>query len=849
MATVQPRSFGELLKRYRVASGLSQEALAERARLSTRAISDLERGVKQTPRRDTVELLAAALQLSREDYAALEAAVSRRKGPLSAAAPPAPEQSHPLPAQLTPLLGRTQDVAAVAGLLRQEHVRLLTLTGPSGVGKTRLGLEVAAILNADYADGVVLVSLAAIRDPDLVASTIGQTVGLRDAGDRPLREHLAAYLRDKRLLLVLDNFEQVLAAASLVVDLLAACPILKVLVTSRAALRVRGEHEFPVSPLALPDPARRPDVTTLAQNPAVDLFIQRARAVQPDFDLTVANAATVAEICRRLDGLPLAIELAAARVKLLPPEALLARLKRRLQVLTGGARDLPARQHTMRSAIAWSYDLLEAREQRLFRRLAVFAGGGTLEAVAAVCGAGAPGGSTTWDGDILDGLASLMDKSLLRRVAGQPRSGSEPRFGMLETIREYGLACLAAAGEMPALQGGHATYFLTLVEDAAPRLIGAGQVAELARLEDERDNLRAALRWALDSGEVELGLRLAVALWPFWWVRGHLSEGRRWLEGLLVRAARGEGTAPVAPSARAGGLNWAGALAASQGDYRRAVELSEEGLALCREIGDRSGSAFALNSLGTVAQYQGDYERAAAFFADSLALYQELGDRWGRALVLNNLGAVAHYQGDNVRATALYEQSLAIARELGEQWRIATALDNLGEVAHDHGDYERMALLSEESLALRRELGDVWGIADSLNSLGLVMREWGNYERATALYEECLTLYRHVGDRWGSAVCLEGLAAVASAQGQPERAVRLVAAAAALREAIGAPLSPADQAGYDRTVADLRATLGADPFAAAWALGRTLPLEQVATGADVTRSEGVIPPSGEGWDT
>jgi tetratricopeptide (TPR) repeat protein len=420
---------------------------------------------------------------------------------------------------------------------------------------------------------------------------------------------------------------------------------------------------------------------------------------------------------------------------------------------------------------------------------------------------------------------------------------------MLETIREYGLACLAAAGEMPALQRRHATYFLTLVEDAAPRLIGAGQVAELARLEDEHDNLRAALRWAMDSGEVELGLRLSAALWPLWWVHGHLSEGRRWLEGLLARAASGESRAPVAPAVRAQGLNWAGALAASQGDYRRAVELSEEGLALCREVGDVRGSAFALTSLGEVARNQGDYERAATVHADSLALYQGLGDQWGMALVLNNLGAVAHDQGDNARAASLYEQSLSIERELGEQWGMATALDNLGEVARDQGDYERAALLSEESLTLRRELRDVWGIADSLNNLGLVMRERGDYERAAALYEECLTLYRRVGDKWGSAVCLEGLAVVASAQGQPERATRLVGAAAALREAIGAPVSPADQDRYERIIAALRATLGGDAFTSAWALGRTLPLEQVVTRADGTGIEGVSAHSAECTDT
>jgi len=547
-------AFGDLLRQYRVAAGLTQQALAERARVGRRTISDLERGLFHRPRRDTVARLAQALDLSARDRVGFEAAGLRWHGsPLSHA--PRTGRPHNLPPQLTGLVGRERDVAVVAALLRRDDGRLLTLTGPPGVGKTRLSLAAAERLLDLFADGVFFVALAPVTDPDQVAPVIAGALGLREEGGRSVGESLRAHLRARHMLLVLDNFEHVATAAVLVVDLLTACPRLTVLVTSRAPLHVRGEQTFAVSPLALPDATHPPPADALTQYSAIELFLQRARAHAPDFELTVANAPAVAAICRHLDGLPLAIELAASRIALLPPQALLARLERRLSLLIAGAHDLPRRQRTLRAAIAWSYDLLAADERALFARLGIFVGGCTLEAAEAVCRAACGAAGDRRDTE-LDGLASLMDKSLLRMAAaGQ----GEPRFGMLETIREYALERLAARGDEEESRRRHAGYYLALAEAAEPELTGPTQGMWLERLEHEGDNLRAALRWTRESGEIETGLRLAGALWRFWYTRGYQREGRGWLEGLLALAATG----PGAPSkaARAKAFNAAGVLA------------------------------------------------------------------------------------------------------------------------------------------------------------------------------------------------------------------------------------------------------------------------------------------------
>ncbi|MCP4536197.1 MAG: protein kinase [Chloroflexi bacterium] len=750
---------------------------------------------------------------------------------------------HNLPTQATPFIGREAQLAAVRQELvdPENGVRLLTLTGPGGTGKTRLSLQVAADLLHNFEDGVFFVELAPVSDPSLVAPTIAQTLDIREVADRSLTESLKDYLRNKHILLVLDNFEQVTDAAPTVSDLLAAAPRLQILVTSRALLRLQGEHVFPVPPMTLPAPDEWPPVERLMQVEAVQLFIQRARAVKADFDITGENGAAVAEICHRLDGLPLAIELAAARVRLLPPQKMLAQLGNRFRLLTGGARDLPARHQTLRSAIDWSYDLLDTSEQTLFRRMGVFCCTCTLEAAEVIC-------DGTGDVDVLNGLESLVDQSLLK----PSNVDGEPRFGMLESIRQYALERLTDSAEAEKIQWQHAEFFVALAEEAVPNLESAEQLTWLDRLEAEHNNIRTILGWSLarEGASVELGLRLASALGLFWAIRGHWTEARQWMEKATEKASKATASVQARVFEAAGlwkedrehamtllqkSLTLYQELKDKQGtarvllgmgektnDFEQAETLLEQSLTLFQEQDNKPRISDALASMGGDAWQQGNPERAATLFEQSLVLAREIGDKSAVSTRLRALGNVMLEQMNYERATTLYDESLTLARELGNKEGVAGLLNSLGEMARLQNDYERANDVYNESLALRRELGSRFGIAMMLHNLGYVALHQGDGQRATTFFTESIALYQELNAQKGIAECIAGLAGVARVEGQPERAARLFGATQVLQEATGTRLIAADKAEYDRNLALVRAQLDEATFAAAWAKGREM---------------------------
>ena len=769
-----------------------------------------------------------------------------------------------LPVQYTPFIGREQEVAAVCDLLLRKDTRLLTLTGPGGTGKTRLALQAAAELCETFEDGVFFVNLAPISDPNLVVNATAQTLGIREGADRSLLERLKEDVRQKHVLLLLDNFEQIVSAAMQIVDLLASCPRLKVMVTSREVLHVQAEHEVPVPPLPLPDLKRLPDLAALSHYTAVALFIQRAQAVKPDFQLTNANARAIAEICARLDGLPLAIELAAVRIKLLPPQALLARIDQRLVVLTSASRDAPTRQQTLRNTIGWSYNLLDLQEQQLFRRLSVFVGGCTLEAVQALCTALDKSNEAI---PVLDQVASLIDKSLLQQ---SEQEGEEPRFMMLETIREFGLEALAKSGEMEAARQAHAAYYLQLAEEAEPQLRGTEQQRWRDRLEREHDNLRAALNCLLERGEaresIEMALRLGASLWHFWLWRTHVREGWTFLERAL---ARSEGvTVPV----RAKALWSAGNLASWLGDSDRAEALCQESLVLFREIGDATGAGDALYHLGMTENSRNNLVAACSRFEESLAAHKEGGDKIRIAWALHHLSAMEYLLGEYTRGRSHAEASLLLLRELDDKAGIAATLQMMSGGYLDEGDTTKAHPLLEESRALYGEmgakdwegfvLGDLgrvafqqghMALAHSLIEEGLTSfqdeedlnildnKAWtlahlaqvvaceGDDATARALYEQCLAIARKVPWQVNTSFYLEGLAGVVAAQGELPWAARLWGAAEALRDGMGTPIPPVYRAAFERSVTAARAQLGELAFAAAWAEGRGMTLEQALT--------------------
>jgi predicted ATPase/class 3 adenylate cyclase len=716
-----------------------------------------------------------------------------------------------LPAQPTPLVGREGELEEVLALLRSSDVRLLTLIGPGGTGKTRLGLQAAAEIMDEFEDGVFFVALAPIADPALVAPTIARTLGLTESGDQPPEELLVGYLRGRQTLLLLDNFEQILESAPLLDGLLAAAASLKVLATSRTPLRLYGEHEFPVPPLSLPDPHSLAPVEDLTKYEAVRLFVERARAIRPEFSLTEENAPAVVEICARLDGLPLAIELAAARTKLLPPQAMLSRLGDRLKLLTGGALNLPERQRTLRNAIAWSYEMLDEGEETLFGRFAVFAGGATLEAIEEVCDL-----RGDLPVDALEGVSSLLDKSLLRQVEGQ---GLEPRLMMLETIREFALEKFEESEDSEAIKRTHVEYFLALAEEAEPKLWGPEDAAWLDRLEREHDNMRAALSRALESESAESALRLAGALRWFWNMGGYYGEGRSWLEAALAR----EGSAP----ARAKVLEGVGWLANQQGDLDRAEATAKEGLKLSTEaeLGEVVAANFQ-NVLGDAARHRGDYERAEDLLEESLALHRKAGDTRGVAWSLGDLANVSSDRGNYEQAKELHEAGLALSRELGGAELLGAHLISLGDEYLLEGNSERATELNEEAAKMYRKRGLRSQLQAALDNLGWSALISGDHQKAQSLHEESLLLCRELGDRLIGSESIEGLACVAAAGGGAERAAWLFGAAEALRDAAGYKQAPRARSLREPYLAAARSQVGEAAWAEAWEEGRSMTFEE-----------------------
>ncbi|MGA7733275.1 MAG: tetratricopeptide repeat protein [Chloroflexia bacterium] len=878
--------FGGWLKQRRKTLGLTQVELARCVGCSARTVIQIELGERR-PSRQMAELLARCLHIPSDevpafvDYARM---TTRSDAPATTqgTAPWLPTQARPhnLPSPPAAFIGREKEVGSACALLGRAEVRLLTMTGAPGIGKTRLSLQVAKTLlespdigSADasaglpFADGIFFVALDSVRDPGLVATTIARALKVREVAGQPLDERLKAALLDKRMLLLIDNFEQVIPGAPVLAQLLAASPGLKLLVTSREALHIYGEYEFRVRPLALPDLQASMPVEQLMRYESVRLFTERATAANLEFAINDENAALIARTCVQLEGLPLAIELAAAHIRDLTPADILARLPGRLELLVGGPQDLPARQQTLRTAIDWSYDLLNEAQQALFRRMSVFAGGFTQEAVEAVCHLDDALGL-----DFPGSVASLVNKSLLQRESAEEGL----RWRMLESIREGAAEWLAHTGEEVAFQRKHAEYYLELAESAEPQLKGAQQVAWLQRLDAEHNNLRTALDWLLRRAEVEQALRLSSALWRFWLIRGYIAEGRGWLAKALALPDRTPGAAQT--SALADALNGAGNLAYTAGDYASALALHEENLGarrelgdkqgmagafnnlavvwrdrgdyeraseyfqasldLKREVGDRAGIASSLNNLGIVKQRQSDYDAAYACYAESLRIWREAGDQYGIATALSNLGVVQSYRGEYAEAVSLQEESLSIRRALGDKSGIAISLTNIASIALAQGDLEAALKLHEENLAIRRERGEKPGIANSLYGLGQVLRRRGDFKQARALLRESLTISVELGNKQGIAECFVELAGVATSEAQTKRhnsrlykalleqAARLSGAAEALFEATGFQLQPVGLDEYHRSEAIGRDLLGLATWEALRAEGHALTLEQ-----------------------
>ena len=812
----RPASFGVLLRRHRLAAGLTQLALAERAELSARGLAFLERDARH-PYPDTVRRLAEVLELAGEERAAFMAASQAEPpaveriaaGPAGSGETAAPPPMSNLPAPLTSLVGRLQEREAVLVLL--ESSRLVTLTGTGGIGKTRLALAVAADLVDRYAGGVWLVELAALADAALVPAAVARTLNLEEEAHRPLLATLTDRLKGQQLLLLLDNCEHLVGSCAALVDtLLRGCPEVRVLATSREILRVPGERAYRVPALPLPNLDVPPDADALLAYGAVELFLQRARDRVPDFTLDTHSAGSVIAICAHLDGIPLAIELAAARVGVLSVADIAARLDARFALLTEGLRTGQPRQQTLRAMLDWSYELLDAAEQALLRRLSVFANGWTLEAAAAVCGDG-----DLWQ--ILDVLARLVNKSLVQVV----EHAEERRYTFLETVHLYAREQLRADSDLDGLRDAHLAYYTALAVDVRGRLTGPDQGAWITRLQAELNNVRAALDWACLRGLAATGLRLATAMSKFWDRQSYLHEGRDWLERLL--ALRESLTLPE--RARAA---WAlGQLAYRQGDHVTAAAWLVQSVDLSRRLGDTEGAIDATAQLANVRVAQGDYDQGIAFLEETLASYRARSQHWDIASTLNNLGEALRAQGEFVRAEACYQESLTLYRRLNDLWSAASVLNNLGEMAYQQGDDVRAEALSRESLALNRHLGEQQSTPLIHLNLGNVAARRGDIPAAKDHYLESLAGQRGRGHPAAIAAALVGLATVARLCHNPEEAARLLGAAAAFRAASGAALSDLERAAYEHSVTAVRAALPPADFQTAWDAGGRLDLEAI----------------------